>query len=102
MVSQYLFAPRSTSYIVVLRILRYLKDILFHGLFYSAQFPFVLHAFSDANCVGDPTDRKSITSYCFLLSSSLISWRSKKQILVARFSTEAEYRTLADTTSEFL
>ena len=35
-VSQYLFAPRSPHYAAVLRILRYLKGTLFHGLFYSA------------------------------------------------------------------
>ena len=32
----------------------------------------------------------------------LISWRSKKQTFVAHFSTEAEYRALADTTFELL
>ena len=48
-VSQYLFAPRSTYYAVVLRILRCLKGTLFLGLFYSAQFLLVLHAFSDAD-----------------------------------------------------
>ncbi|WKA12032.1 hypothetical protein VitviT2T_029468 [Vitis vinifera] len=101
-VSQYLSAPRSTHYAVVLRILRYLKGTLFHGLFYSAQSPLILRAFSDADWAGDPTDRRSTTGYCFLLGSSLISWRSKKQTFVARSSTEAEYRALADTTSELL
>ena len=72
-VSQYLFAPRSTHYAAVLRILRYLKGTLFHGLFYSAQFPLVFHAFSDADWAGDPTDRRSTTGYYFLLGSSLIS-----------------------------
>ena len=72
-VSQYLFAPRSTHYAAVLRILRYLKGTLFHGLFYSAQSPLILRAFSDADWAGDPTDRKSTTGYCFLLDSSLIS-----------------------------
>ena len=48
-VSQYLSAPRSTHYAVVLCILRYLKGTLFHGLFYFAQSPLVLHAFSDAD-----------------------------------------------------
>ena len=72
-VSQYLFAPRSTHYAVVLRILRYLKGTLFHDLFYSAQSPLVLYAFSDADWVRDLTDRKSTTGYCFLLGSSLIS-----------------------------
>ncbi|WJZ96954.1 hypothetical protein VitviT2T_015594 [Vitis vinifera] len=101
-VSQYLSAPRSTHYAAVLRILRYPKGTLFHGLFYSAQSPLVLRAFSDADWAGDPTDRRSTTGYCFLLGSSLISWRSKKQTFVARSSTEAEYRALADTTSELL
>ncbi|WKA03342.1 hypothetical protein VitviT2T_021457 [Vitis vinifera] len=99
-VSQYFSAPRSTHYAAVLRILRYLKGTLFHGLFYSAQSPLVLRAFSDADWAGDPTDRRSTTGYCFLLGSSLISWRSKKQTFVARSNTEAEYRALANTTSE--
>ncbi|RVW80523.1 Retrovirus-related Pol polyprotein from transposon TNT 1-94 [Vitis vinifera] len=75
-VSQYLSAPRSTHYAVVLRILRYLKGTLFHGLFYSAQSPLVLRAFFDADWAGNPTDRRSTTGYCFLLGSSLISWRT--------------------------
>jgi hypothetical protein len=101
-VSQYLSAPRSTHYAAVLCILQYLKGTLFHGLHYSAQSPLVLRAYSDADWAGDPTDRRSTTGYCFLLGSSLISWRSKKQTVVARSSTEAEYRALADTTSELL
>ena len=72
-VSQYLSAPRSTHYAAVLHILRYLKGTLFYGLFYSAQSPLILHAFSDYDWAGDPTDRRSTTGYCFLLGSSLIS-----------------------------
>ena len=95
-------ALRSTQYATVLRILQYLKGNLFHGLFYLAQSPLVLRAFSDADWAGDPTDRRSTTGYCFLLGSSLISWRSKKQTFVARSSTEAKYCALADTTSKLL
>ena len=100
-VSQYLSAPQSTHYAAVLRIFRYLKGTLFHGLFYSAQSPLVLCAFSDSDWVGDPTDRRSTTGYCFLLGSSLVSWQSKKQTLVVRSSIEAEYRALTNTTSKF-
>ena len=77
-VSQYLSAPWSTHYAAVLRILRYLKGTLFYGLFYSTQSPFILRAFSNANWVGDPTNHKFTTAYCFLLNTSLISWWSKK------------------------
>ncbi|XP_034708962.1 uncharacterized mitochondrial protein AtMg00810-like [Vitis riparia] len=62
-VSQYLSTPRSTHYAAVLRILQYLKGTIFHGLFYSAQSPLVLRAFSDADWVGDPTDRRSTTGF---------------------------------------
>ena len=72
-VSQYLSTPRPTHYAAVLHILRYLKGILFHGLFYSAQSPLILHAFSDTDWARDPTERKSTTGYCFLIGSSLIS-----------------------------
>ena len=101
-VSQYLSAPRSTHYVAVLRILRYLKGTLFHGLFYSIQSPLVLRAFSNVDWAEDPTDRRSTTGYCFLLGSSLISWRSKKQTSMAHSSIEAEYRAFADTTFELL
>ena len=51
-VSQYLFAPRSTHYAAVLHILRYLKGTIFHDLFYFAQSPFILCAFSDVDWAG--------------------------------------------------
>ena len=94
--------PRSTHFLVVLRILCYLKGTLFHGLYFSSQSSLQLRAYTDVDWTNDPTDRRSTTSYCFLLDTSIISWRSKKQTVVARFSTEAKYRALADTTSELL
>jgi hypothetical protein len=101
-VSQFMAALRSLHYAAVLRILRYLKGTLFHGFHFSSQSSLTLQVYSDADWAGDPTDRRSTTGYCFLLGDSLISWRSKKQSVVTRSSTEAEYRALADTTAELL
>ncbi|KAL5862148.1 hypothetical protein ACOSQ3_003431 [Xanthoceras sorbifolium] len=102
MVSKFMDAPRSVHYAAVLRILRYVKGTLYHGLHYSSRSSLEFHAYSDADWAGDPTDRCSITGFCFLLGTSLVSWRSKKQDVISRSSTEVKYRALADTTCELV
>ncbi|GKV03587.1 hypothetical protein SLEP1_g15862 [Rubroshorea leprosula] len=101
-VSQFMAAPRFTHYVAVLRIIRYVKGTLFHGLHFSANSSPVLRAYSDADWAGDPSDCRSTTGYCLFLGNSLIYWRSKKQVIPSRSSTEAEYKALRDTTSELL
>ncbi|XP_026452189.1 uncharacterized protein LOC113352596 [Papaver somniferum] len=101
-VSQFMSAPRSTYYAVVLRILRYLKGTLYQGLQFSSKSDLTLRAYSDSDWEGDVTDRRSITGYCVFLGDSLISWRSKKQTIVSRSSAEAEYRALAHTKFEII
>ncbi|GKB31180.1 uncharacterized mitochondrial protein-like protein, partial [Tanacetum coccineum] len=44
--------------------------------------------------------KRSVSGFGILLGSSLISWHSKKQPVVSRSSTEAEYRALADCSCE--
>ncbi|WVZ84772.1 hypothetical protein U9M48_031762 [Paspalum notatum var. saurae] len=61
---------------------------------------FELWAYSDATWSTDPSDFKSISAYCVFLGSSLISWKTKKQTVVARSSAEAELRALACVTAE--
>ena len=101
-VNQFIAAPRSPHYDAMICILHYLKSTLFYSLHYSAQYSLQLHAFSDVDCAGDTANHRSTTGFCFFLGTSLISWRSKKQTLVARSSTEAEYHALADTTQELV
>ena len=95
-------APRSPHYVVVLRILRYLKSTIFDGLHFSSHYSLTLQAYSDVDWAGDPTDRRSTTRYCFLLGDSFISWRSNKQTVVARSSTKVEYRALTTITAELV
>jgi hypothetical protein len=75
---------------------------MFHGLHFSAHSTLDLCAYSDFDWAGDPTDHHFTIGFCFFLGDSLISWHSKKQHIVSHSSTEAEYRVLANTTSEFL
>ena len=78
MVSKFMYAPHSVHYAVVLRILRYVKGTLYHGLHYSSRSSLEFHAYSDADWAGDSTDRCFITGFYFLLGTFLVLWRSKK------------------------
>ena len=78
------------------RVLRYVRGILHFGI-HLAPSPLT---FSDADWAGDPTDRKSTTGILVFLSSSPISWSSKKQSIVSRSSTEVEYHALTSTAAE--
>ena len=101
-VSHFMAAPRSPHCAVVLKILRYLKGTIFDGLHFSSHSSLTLQAYSNADWAGDPTNRRSTTRYCFLLGDSFISWRSKKQTVVAHSSIEAKYRALETTTAELI
>ncbi|KAJ0965657.1 hypothetical protein J5N97_026795 [Dioscorea zingiberensis] len=101
-VSQFVASPTSVHWAVDLRILRYLRGTQFHSLLFPSSSSLELRAYSDADWVGDPTDHKSTTGFCIFLGDSLISWKSKKQPIVSRSSTEAEYRAMASTTAEII
>ena len=57
-------------------------------------------AFSDSDWAGCPSDRRLTQGFCIFLGPNPISWSSKKQSIVARSSTEAEYRSLASAAAE--
>ncbi|GJV47975.1 retrovirus-related pol polyprotein from transposon RE1 [Tanacetum coccineum] len=71
-----------------------------HALSQFLQQPISTHMKALLKVISCPFPRRSVTSYGVFLGSSLISWQSKKQIVVSRSSTEAEYKALADSTCE--
>jgi histone deacetylase 1/2 len=104
-VCQFMSHPLDSHWVAVKRILRYLKGTLHHGLLLSPATPSQvpsLHAFCDADWASDPDDRRSTSGAAIYFGPNLISWWSRKQPVVARSSTEAEYRSLAHATAELL
>ena len=52
--------------------------------------------------LGSVTDRKSTSGYLTFVGGNLVSWRSKKQKVVALSSAEAEFRGMAEGVCELL
>lgn len=100
--SQFLSAPTDVHLQAAHKVLRYLKANPGQGLFYSASTELCLNAFADADWATCRDTRRSVTGFCVFLGTSLISWKSKKQSVVSRSSTEAEYRSLALATCELI
>ena len=54
--SQFMHCPSTTHWYAVKRVLRYLKGIVHLGLFLQKDSPLTLHAFADADWVGNCDD----------------------------------------------
>ncbi|KAM1797964.1 hypothetical protein ACFX12_032087 [Malus domestica] len=100
MVCQFMTSPTDLHMHLVKRILRYLKGTLEYGLHYKKSLDFNLLAYSDSDWVADINTRRSITGFVIYLGDNPISWQSKKQSIVSRSSTEAEYKALAHSAAD--
>jgi hypothetical protein len=98
--SQFMHKPTLTHWQSVKRLLRYLKHTIQFGLHIYRSSCNRLQAFSDADWAGNRDDRRSTGSFCVFLGKNLLSWSCRKQATVARSSTEAEYKALANTAAE--
>ncbi|XP_019089052.1 PREDICTED: uncharacterized protein LOC109127913 [Camelina sativa] len=100
--SQFMHTPTSEHWQAAKRVLRYLAGTSSYGLFFKKGNPLTLHCFSDADWAGDVSDCVSTNAYIIYLGGQPISWSAKKQKGVARSSTEAEYRAVANAASELM
>ncbi|GAV74096.1 hypothetical protein CFOL_v3_17577, partial [Cephalotus follicularis] len=101
-VIQFMHDPRASHLEVVHNMLRYLKSAPSKGIFFSNHGHLRLEAFTDADWAGSGDDRRSTSGNCTFLGGNLVTWRSKKLTVVARSSSEAEYRAMAQGVCELL
>ncbi|XP_061999424.1 uncharacterized mitochondrial protein AtMg00810-like [Rosa rugosa] len=101
-VSQFMHAPTLAHLHIVKRILRYLKGSIGRGILMKNIGNTHIMGYTDADWAGNSLDRKSTTGFCTFLGGNLVTWKSKKQTVVARSSAEAEYRTMASTSCELI
>ena len=82
--------------------LHYLKGNPGKGILFKKNDTLALEAYTDANYAGSIVDRRSTTGYCTFLRGNMVTWRSKKQNVAARSSTESEFRAIAQGLCELL
>ena len=98
--SQYMANPSNDHWVGVKRILRYLQGTIDYGLVFSSDgVGDELYGYSDADWAGDVDTRRSTSGYVFKIDAS-VSWSSRKQVTVARSTTEAEYVALSAASQE--
>jgi hypothetical protein len=91
LISRYMEHPTESHLLAAKRILRYVKGTTKFGMFYRKGGDTEFCGYTDSDYAGDQDDRKSTSSYVFMMNSSAISWSSKKQPVVTLSTTEAEF-----------
>ncbi|XP_022033118.1 secreted RxLR effector protein 161-like [Helianthus annuus] len=101
-VSQFMHQPQVSHMEAVWRVIKYLKGTIGHGVLFKANGHLKIQGYTDADWAGDKGDRRSTSGYFTLVGGNLVTWRSKKQKVVALSSAEAEFRGIARGLTEIL
>lgn len=102
-VSQFNQNPGVAHWTAVNRVLRYLRGTLDAKLVFAKDSKYdELCCYSDSDWASSFCDYKSCSGFVTLWQGAAISWRSKKQTVVALSTAEAEYTALAIACQETL
>jgi hypothetical protein len=99
--SRFMEAPGKQHWAAMKQVLRYVQGTQGFGCTYrEGSKNAALTGFSDSDDAGDLDDRKSTTGLVFFFGSSVVTWASQKQRIVAMSSCEAEYIAAATAASQ--
>jgi len=87
-VSQFLNSPCIDHWNAVICILKYIKGSPGKDLLYGHNNHSKVVCYSDVDWAESSSDRRFTSGYCVLIGDKLISWKRKKQHVVARSSVE--------------
>ena len=76
--------PREPHLQASYRVLHYLKGNPEKGILFKKNDTLTLEAYTDSDFARSIVDRRSTIGYCTFLGGNLVTWRSKKQTVVAR------------------
>ncbi|GMF59476.1 unnamed protein product [Phytophthora fragariaefolia] len=93
--------PSKTHWIAVKNILRYIAGTFRMGLVYNRNVEAVhVHVYTDADWANHEEDRKSVSGVLVQVFGCPVSWQTKRQRIVSKSSTIAEYLTTDDGVEE--
>lgn len=93
LVNQFMHQPKEIHLQTELRIVQYLKETLGKGILFKWNGIQVLKYIQIL--AESIMDKRPTLGYCTFLGGNLLTWKRKKQSVVARSSTEAEFRGTA-------
>lgn len=102
MIIQFMHSPKEEHLQTAYQILKYLKGSPWKGIMFQNNNKLNIEAYTDADWAGSAVDRRSTSGYCSFVGGNLVTWRSKKQSVLARSSVEAEFRVVAHGICELL
>ncbi|XP_021856080.1 uncharacterized mitochondrial protein AtMg00810-like [Spinacia oleracea] len=100
LLSQFMHQPTLVHMQAAKRLLTYIAGTVNQGILLASTSAATLTSYCDSDWDGCPMSRRSTSGYCIFLGKSPVSWKAKKQSVVARSSAEAEYRAMALTSCE--
>jgi histone deacetylase 1/2 len=101
-VCQFLHMPTTVHLSAVKRILRYVKLTIDMSLSIQKSNSLLISAFTDVDWAGNIDDRRSASGFAVFLGPNVVSWSARKQPTVSGSSTEAEYKAMANATTEVI